>query len=431
MRNYLLLSLCLVLGVVGNDDLFVVDDTFFAVETPAYGAQQQVFQSWPLETIVTDAMGVLDSCGLGGIMDAMDTASALAFGVDQVGEDGSDMDGIGVMMSGVTYLQTIARVVCGSTEEQKFVGALSDFKMCSGFDLKEFIEDLPSAMVGTVLECVLTYFRETNALEMAGLLGPPKMSQGCANDFVGANPFGDLVRNMYLYPDKVFPCFLSLSQSLPECTLETWPIPLVGSWLAQAACAIGSSKALLDDVCEADLKALQQCIKDEYSTSDCYGIIVGCADESFSMNLPIPLVGGPLPDACTRVAKSRGLTDALDRYSKFQAQCVEVWTGWSTENSVDEPDQDTASVPQRDKKDKPMVGASSKGEKDLGLSAPTQDSGSTGSHLGGFVGLFLGGTVFGMLVVALVVYRRERKMRKEFVRVASSEDREIEINSSF
>jgi hypothetical protein len=70
------------------------------------------------------------------------------------------------------------------------------------------------------------------------------------------------------------------------------------------------------------------CLGDS-DNSDCDTDTVECAEQGSSMfNLPDPLIGIPVSDACRRVADAQGLSTVVDRYEQTTKQCIQAWPGW-------------------------------------------------------------------------------------------------------
>lgn len=397
----------------------------------------------------TQMDGILEKCNLGGLTDTIEKASAIgASAVASVGggppgaPGGSgagnpmtsmDMDTMATAMEWFAYMQKIAKNTCSESQAQEFDKALSTFDTCAGFNLKEFIEDFWSALIGTEFQCLLSLIAETDLLSLAMPDGtssnPTSIPEKCAEDLFGSNPLGDVLRNMYRYPDKVLPCFTKLSDAVPDCTFESWPMPLIGSWLKSSTCVVGASTELVDAFCESELKSLDACLPAGEIASDACSSFkqAGCAADTFTLSLAEPLFGAPLPDACLRVAKDRSLVAQLKRYHNFRDACVTEWAGWSAENHKHKSHSSGHTTSAN------ASSSSNEKEADSVVLAQEQQeaaAGKTSSSSGSFFGTFIGGTVFGMLVVALVTYQRNRRKRQTDQRFSRITQREIEIPST-
>jgi hypothetical protein len=133
----------------------------------------------------------------------------------------------------------LTRVAETCTEEQvpAFRQAFGEFNTCAGFDLQEFIEDFPSALAGTVLECIIT----TNWSHVDDWADPREIasiqfSNACMDFEFGASHnalFGYVLQYMVMSPDVILSCFHDFAPKVPECTwqIKGEPIPIVGGWL--------------------------------------------------------------------------------------------------------------------------------------------------------------------------------------------------------
>ena len=142
-------------------------------------------------------------------------------------------------------------------------------------------------------------------------------------------------------------CFAALSTSLPDCTLNEWPIPIVGSLLKSFSCIYANIVPSVEAICEYELEMFATCLDgiDRATQADCTTYIQTCAgggDEeiiSWHMMLPPPFLGMPLSDTCTRVAtESAGRNEnngemyarGVANYNKFIELCTspddaELW----------------------------------------------------------------------------------------------------------
>jgi hypothetical protein len=214
---------------------------------------------------------------------------------------------------------------CPPNKESDFKEAMSSFETCAGIDLMEIIQTLPSAILGMDLVCLQSILKQVSASD--DLTDPVELGEDCVESLFGTNPLGNLIRSLYLRPDHTIPCFKALSNAVPDCTLPMWPMPVVGAWLKDFTCMVGAASPFLDDMCQAELDVLDECLGQD--GADCNAANVECAKQDSSMfALPAPLLGSPVSDACRRVAKTQGMLGVVDRYEKTTKACIQAWPGW-------------------------------------------------------------------------------------------------------
>lgn len=338
----------------------------------------------PYETLFNDISGILDSCrsnttsGLSEVFDNADPETilelALAHNPDQ----------------------------CSPAEIEQFDASLAQFKVCTdGIDIKTFFKEMPSAFVGSWIEC----FVGSHGLLDGYKSDKQRIKGECREHLFGQNPLGDFTRSIYLYPDKVLPCFVELSEAVPSCTYDTWPIPLFGPLIQVASCVLGNTDLLINDICEFELRKLDLCLpKVDLGDDMCQQAIESCTVEdegnyytSFALQVNSPYQGAPLPDACVRSAKGEGLQDAVARYEKLRSQCFDDWQGWSYEiDSYVRVDDGTYTY-----------------------------SDGTNTAILGFV-CFIGGGLVTVLLVALVQLLKKKRMKR-----AESSDETKEAECAF
>lgn len=375
-----------------------------------------------LVAITDDGQSILERCDLDGLFlhlyDAV-TALSVYYGTgdgDSSGPTNSiNKDSLGTVMNGFAYIQQLSQRTCSNNEPLLFTNSLGDFHKCAGFDLVSFIEELPSAVVGAELECMLSYFKENDVLAMSagGMASTTtKLSESCARELLGSNSFGDMVRTMYLHPDKTLPCFTRLAMDIPSCIYNIeGPMPLVGPWLKSASCVLGESSKLLEDICEAELQGFDSCLHSfGEGKTNCDQTIKHCAMETATMKFPKPLLGAPLPDSCSRVAKERGLEDTLAQYHNFKSICLpDEWGGWLAPYASD------SSI---------LVGEINSNAR-VGSSFAGTTSPPTGAGAGALTGSFVGGIIIGIILSAVFfnwpngAYRRERRRERRSNRRAA------------
>jgi hypothetical protein len=235
-----------------------------------------------------------------------------------------------------------AKNYCSESDAETFSKAMDDFEACSGYSLFTLIETFFGAMVGNGLHCAsymyTTFTTIANSMSLGGqaeIQYPlPRMPDECAEAVYGDNPFGNAARLYAQFPEKDTQCFASLANQLPDCTLNSWPIPITGLYLKAISCAYGNAIPVLEESCTRELEALSDCLPDgEYSADyQCTKAIQDCAvAEAESMTLDSlmraipPLLGRPLSDTCRRIGNSSGqqnLSNAMNKYDKFREYCV-------------------------------------------------------------------------------------------------------------
>lgn len=227
--------------------------------------------------------------------------------------------------------------MCDSDQGTQFESALAEFKTCSSFDIETIMETVIDAEIGALLECMVAIAPMADQflaiMEEGGedTLYELELPELCVESFVGQNPMGDMVRTWGLYPDRIMPCFDALSTSTPPCTLQRWPIPLIGPILQKVTCLVGGLAPLLESVAVETLQSMQNCLPSDMSSNECKDVKMDCATQGFeSLMFPKPLNGIPLSDLTIRVASEKGMSDAVQRYDNFLEKCNPTpWKGWS------------------------------------------------------------------------------------------------------
>lgn len=247
----------------------------------------------------------------------------------------------------LSLMDNVSEISCLGKREQEFRSALAAFETCAGFDLVKVIEVAPNAILGLEMECATSVLRQVK--DGISTISPDFiLSNECATALFGDNVFGNFLSSLFLYPDKMTQCFDGL-HSLPDCTLQVWPIPLVGSWLRGASCVLFDliRAWLIETYAAQEVIILQDCIPTTGSTTDyCKAALEKCRDAgSVLFSMPQPLTGPPLSDACVRLAETTDMqnTNAVplaERYDRMRLDCVNVWPAWE---DVDDGD-DTMSL---------------------------------------------------------------------------------------
>jgi len=160
----------------------------------------------------------------------------------------------------------------------------------------------------------------------------PRIPQQCVDSFLGDNSVGNFMRNEMIMTKNGMTCLAKLGQSVPDCTIYRWPVPIVGPLLKVASCAYPMFEDIVSMSCEYELFVLSEClplVSDMKNASDemCYKWIDQCAQKDmefgpmpfFGMTLPPPLTARPLNDIC----HDQDLYDRVSRqYEIFRDECI-------------------------------------------------------------------------------------------------------------
>ena len=232
----------------------------------------------------------------------------------------------------VLYGESLAENRCSESEETDVTKALEDFYQCADFDLQSFLSYFPVAITGSELRCLTDDF--SLSADQSLQSDEDALSETCAQLMFGWNVFGDAMRSLFLYPDRVLPCLEEFSRSVPSCNSKaTSSIPVAGPWLQTTACLIGSADTIVDNFCSEELIELNQSLPETFSNNSCEDIDIG---NSLLLALPKPLLGAPLPDACQRHAEQNeeDFAGVVSRYEAFQENCGPVWSGWEDDSTA-------------------------------------------------------------------------------------------------
>lgn len=275
------------------------------------GGMGDDFESFMLdEELMETGMLMLEECGIS---------------LDKLMESGASFSPSDPSSAMDAVSSFLVKDKCPPNKESVFKEAMDSFETCTGIDLMEVIQTLPSALLGMDLMCLQSILGQVSAEDNS--FEPIDLGEECAESLFGANPFGNIFRSLYLRPDSTIPCFQTLGHSLPDCTLPMWPMPVVGVWLKDLSCLVGASSSYVDDMCQAELEVLDTCLGQ--AGDDCNAATVECAAQGSSMfTLPDPMIGVPVSDACRRVADAQGMMGVVDRYEQTTHVCIQAWPGW-------------------------------------------------------------------------------------------------------
>lgn len=233
-------------------------------------------------------------------------------------------------------------VGCNAQQAATFNNALNSFETCSGFDLKALIENFASMYVGLLMNCGSYAVTVNNQLEGIGMgtedmdklkakESPlPRVPKGCVEALIGNNPFGQAFLYADEFPEREQQCFSELAGKLPMCTLDEWPIPIVGNWLSSFSCIYGSAQdvimPMMQDSISSELEMLSLCIPAEVTAENCKEIRNRCIfdydDPSLVMAIPPPFWSPPMAQTCKDTAADSGMADLVDRYEAFRQTCI-------------------------------------------------------------------------------------------------------------
>ena len=217
---------------------------------------------------------------------------------------------------------------CSDDQIEDFDTIFDEFQSCAGYDLKEFIEDFPSAIVGTLLECIITSdYSDVSDWTDLNSLSSIKISDRCLDFEFGPNSFGNLLRETWLHTDRVLPCFSMLSSKVPSCTVDYHPIPVVGSMVKSFTCIAGRMSKTIDDILKIEMKTLKLCLPDNGCEHDCV----------FQGSLLIPSLNLPVSDSMQRVADivmGGYYQSTVNNYQRYLSECTEEFGGWTTHYKI-------------------------------------------------------------------------------------------------
>ncbi|CAJ1939856.1 unnamed protein product [Cylindrotheca closterium] len=293
----------------------------------------------------------------GGLDDPSSSGGNPFGGMDQGDDFLSAMGGFGTEMMTMMFGQCLknidleklsadpfadVNVGCNAQQATTFNNALTSFETCAGFDLRALIENFASMYVGLLLNCGSYAVTVSNELDGIGMgtedmeqlkakESPlPRVPQGCVEALVGNNPFGQAFLYAEEFPGREQKCFSELAGKLPMCTLDEWPIPIVGSWLSSFSCIYGSAQdilmPMLQDSISEELDMLNKCLPQKITATNCKEIRNKCIfdydDPSLVMAIPPPFWNPPMAQKCKETAVDSGMDDLVDRYEAFRQTCI-------------------------------------------------------------------------------------------------------------
>jgi len=155
--------------------------------------------------------------------------------------------------------------------------------------------------------------------------------QQCLDVVLGENDIGNILRDIYHYPDKHCECMLALGDATPECFISLPEMPIDNakvplSLVKKEMCLLEIGCGALDDLCASELKSLDECLPpvDEDSFS-CLQVMEQCELlelPPISILAPPELTRSQLPDSCLRVYQdSKSDTNIIERYTHFNDVC--------------------------------------------------------------------------------------------------------------
>ena len=264
----------------------------------------------------TSILGALDSCGVDASL-VISKVLALTEGnlKKEIEKIESDLP---VFMS----------ETCPHKEGADILHRMEEFHVCAKFDLQALIETFPSTATGVALRCANAYSNMTKEEEQQGFIPEACIRTMEADSYLGRAIFG-----LYLYPDTACPCFEKLGNSIPECSVDVWPIPINGALVKVESCMVAQYCKTVDGLCEKNLEILSECLpplETNPKAMSCPKIFEECS--ALYSKVPPILTAAPLPDACIRIAEGSKFygKHVVERYSAFRKRCgknIELWEG--------------------------------------------------------------------------------------------------------
>lgn len=223
---------------------------------------------------------------------------------------------------------------CDMEQESLFEKELSSYEQCSGASISEFVQSIASAVFGGAMTCSPYLFDTFVSFSEQGVptFPLPRIPEECVNSFLGRNGVGHFMRNEMIMTKKGMACLATLGNSVPDCTLYRWPVPIVGPILKFASCAYPMFEDMFAMSCDYELSVLSSCLprvsEITDATSDmCSEWIGRCALEDLKygilpftgMILPPPLWAPPLNDICHDHSL---YYDVSEQYESFRDACI-------------------------------------------------------------------------------------------------------------
>lgn len=289
----------------GDDPFGIGGDDAFGMPGLPLGGDGADEMAMMMDTVMETA----SQCGIDvfGSMMAVNSLSMAGSSPETM-----DIDGI---QSSLEKILGSSSNMCTRAEAITFQKSLDEFSSCFGHDLQEFIEVLPSALFGAALRCLPT---------LVSSLSDPTgdIPEECEQAYYGDHVLGNFVRGAMTNPGALCACADALA--IPDCTLDVWPIPLVGSWMSTTFCLMGGACRFLADACASELAAIDAVLP----SSECDGV---SDSDSILLALSGSMRGAPMPDACVVQDDS----DVVERYADWVAKCRPSTSVWN----VPEPNE--------------------------------------------------------------------------------------------
>lgn len=223
---------------------------------------------------------------------------------------------------------------CSEDESTIFKQKIASFDQCTGWNMVELINQLPSIITGNYISCLNAMLKNDPDEEDI---------KQCKDAFFGENPFASVIHDMILNSDNVCSCYKDLHESpLPECTLGHWPIPISGKAVNSFACIVSFGCKFADTMCYFEEDSLQTCLPKADEEYACDGVIDQCQqNESMLFAQPeIQII--PLPGVCRRVYSSSNKSELVERYDNFSGKCLkdtmDIWNKHVDFKSVESND---------------------------------------------------------------------------------------------
>eukprot|EP00980_Cylindrotheca_fusiformis_P014120 scaffold3716_cov69-Cylindrotheca_fusiformis.AAC.5 len=271
------------------------------------------------------------------IMGLNDPFMATTFGIVAMLFDGFDLESMAQHPS-----QTVENR-CSANEAATFNGALDEFKICSGFDLRSLIDTFASSvyhdLVSNCGDYFVNYFENDDSccdLVTKAYWGLkqhdtpfPRVSPKCVDAIAGEDLFK--LSQLYLnaFSEGKLKCFADLSTALPTCTPPAWgQLPHLGNWLQAIASSFGSLDQTNDlSDCSWLLDSLSNCLFENkrITEASCRHIRSKCIfdvdDAVPAMLFPQPFWARPITQRCKNFMIEAD-PSVLDWFETFRNVCI-------------------------------------------------------------------------------------------------------------